>query len=68
MEGFRTFEKVKIRDDSEEKTYIGIRLRPVANGDGYYVESIQSSLKNAFITNETYQSILAAKDVTIHIP
>lgn len=67
MEGFRTFEKVKIEDERERKTYTGIRLRPAADGDGYYVESLENRLKKAFITEGTYQAILADEEVTIHI-
>ncbi|MDP3057446.1 MAG: hypothetical protein Q8N37_02925 [bacterium] len=67
MGEFRTFKKIKIEDDREGETYAGIRLRPAADGDGYYVESLEDHLKNAFITEGTYQAILADEEVTIHI-
>ena len=67
MAKFTIFENVKMNDDREGRTYTGIKLRPVNDRDGYYVESLENVHKRAFLTEETYQKILSNENVTIHI-
>lgn len=67
MSKSKIFKEVKITNDRKNKTYTGIRLRPAADKSGYYVQSLENHLESAFITEGTYQKILAGEYVNIHV-